>query len=364
MNDNLTKKVEVIGSWFLPNSNKKIPGVFRYSNGQSTLELLHFFPMTEQMEFPITYKTIHGETKIGKVTLTDVIFNHSYSRGHVYTAIFGQLLDDKHMIKEMTFNFDLLNDWAISKFPYTIWKDQEFPNTLETYEFTNEDITCKLSIQLGQSITYFKEAKTYNLSNLILIANNPKTIHIFLDYVFGIQYFLMLVMGRNLNLIDMKNQLKSHSHPIFLPVDKKEIEGSTRDHFFNISYIRENYTKILSNWFKFYKENKYLLKIFFTTMDDTTISTLDFYVYASLLEGYYKSQHNDKTDYHHRISIVLESFSKDFSNFNDFINKITEMRHNTFHFNIRTNLDEDILSDITHDLFFFNQNYFSKTYWY
>ena len=113
MNDNLTKKVEVIGSWFLPNSNKKIPGVFRYSNGQSTLELLHFFPMTEQMEFPITYKTIHGETKIGKVTLTDVIFNHSYSRGHVYTAIFGQLLDDKHMIKEMTFNFDLLNYWSL-----------------------------------------------------------------------------------------------------------------------------------------------------------------------------------------------------------------------------------------------------------
>ena len=353
MDKNLTKNIEIIGEWFLPDSDNKIPGVFRYKDGQSTLELLRPFTVEKRTTQDSTFKTIHGQTKNGPVTLTHVIFNFLYAHGSVYSAIFGRLLDDNHTLEGIGFNFDLLNEWATSKHPYKVKQDDFYADTLEKYAFTIDDVTCELLISLGTSAGYLKGTRTYNLSNFLLKAEKGKSFHALFDYVIGIQYFLMLVMGRSLNLDSMTNlSNNSLSKDIFLPVSKKETKGSDLDHFFNISFIRKNYTSVLTNWFDFYLKNKYLLKMFFGTMHDNTVKSSDFFVYASLLEGYYKSKYTEESEYKKRIRVVLQPLSHDFSNLDEFINVIEKMRHDNFHFNKRDELDEDLLQKVTHDLFF------------
>lgn len=356
--NNLTLNHEFIGEWFLPNSNKKIPGIFKYKDGQSSLELLHHVDFEESSQFPITVKIIHGETQSGNVTLTDVIFrNPIFPFGSVYLAIFGNLLDDNCLIQNIGFNFDLLNEWAISKHPYSSLSINDITsgkmkNTYETFSFTLDDIICELHISLGTSVNYLKGVKTYHLSNFYMKTAKNKSIRNFIDCVRGIQQFLMLVMGRNLNLISMSTNYNSDRYDVFLPVLKKENEGSDLEHFFNIAYIRETYTEVLTNWFDFYLKNKYLLSLFFDTMDRNEIEDTDFYVYASMLEGYYKFKYHGESDYQKRIEVVLNPFEHYFSNLNEFVKGVNEMRHDIFHFNRREELDIDKLHRLTHDLFF------------
>lgn len=356
--DNLTKNIQILGEWFLPNSDKKIAGIFTYKNGQSELELLHFFESLESSKYPITVKTIHGETESGKVTLTDVIFNHSSVHiGSVYIAIFGHHLEDTHIIRNMSFNFDLLNEWAISKYPYTeISFDkksiQKMQNTPEKFSCKINDIECDLHISLGTGSTHLKGIETYHVSNFNLKTEKNKSVHDLIELVFGMQQFLMLVMGRNLNLDNMKTSIDNFSYDVYLSILRNEDKGSDLDHFFNISYMRENYTKILTNWFDFYLKNKYLLNLFFDTMKKEEIVDTDFYVFASILEGYYKSKHKEEGNYKKRISIILKSFESQFSNVDEFVKEVTCMRHSMFHFNRRKELDTDKLHHLIHDLFF------------
>lgn len=351
MGKNLTKNIEIIGEWFLPNSEEKIPGVFRYEDGQSRLELLRPFTITPPLDS--TFKTIYGQTQKGHVTLTDVIFGITFTHGSVYSAIFGNHLDDNHKLKGITFDFDLLNEWAISKHPHKVVQDNFLANTLEKYAFTINDMNCELLISLGSSAGYLEGSKTYNLSNFLLKTEKGMSFYDLFDYVLGIQYFLMLVMGRNINLDSMSTLSETTNRSdIFLPVDRKDSKGSDLDHFFNIRFIEKNYTEILTNWFNFYKKNKYLLKMFFETMDENTVESIDFFIYASLLEGFYKYKYTGESEYKKRIHIVLQLFATDFLNLNEFIDQIHKMRNDNFHFNKPDELDEELLSKITHDLFF------------
>ena len=355
--DNLTRNIEIIGEWFLPNSDEKIPGVFKYEDDQSSLELLRFFNFRESPTSLITIKTIHGETKRGKVTLTDVRFRYPFTAfGSVYLAIFGDHLDDSHAIQNIGFNFDLLNEWAVSKYPYSaisITGDiRNMQNTHEIFHCVVNGITCELHISLGTGVSHLEGTKTYPLSSFTMKSENNKSIRDFIDQIIGIQQFLMLVMGRNLNLTSMTIGNDSISHNVYLPVLKNENKGSDMDHFFNISYIRENYTELVTGWFDFYLKNKYLLNLFFDTMENNEIEDTDFYVYASMLEGYYKSRYEGETDYQKRIAIVLKPFESEFSNINEFVKEVSQMRHDIFHFNRREELDVNKLHSLTHDLFF------------
>lgn len=351
MDKNLTKNIEIIGEWFLPNSEEKIPGVFRYEDGQSRLELLRPFILTSTSNSPL--EIIYGHTQRGLVTLTDVIFGVTLTHGSVYSAIFGNHLDNNHKLTGITFDFDLLNEWAISKHPHQIVQDNFLANTLEKYTFTINDVTCELLISLGSSVGYLKGSKTYNMSNFLLKTKKSMSFYDLFDYVLGIQYFLMLVMGRNVNLDSMSTLSETtHRSDIFLPVDRKDSTGSDLDHFFNIHFIEKNYTEILTNWFNFYQKNKYLLKMFFETMDKNTVESTDFFIYASLLEGFYKYKYTGESEYKKRIHTVLQLFATNFSNLDDFIEQIHKMRNDNFHFNKPDNLDEELLSKITHDLFF------------
>lgn len=361
--NNLTKNVEIIGEWFLPNSDKKIPGIFKYNDGQSTLELLRHLDFKESQQPPFHKEIIHGETQRGKVTLTDVVFdNFTGTYGSVYLAIFGRHLDKEKTIESINFNFDLLNEWAVSKYPYSAvsFSDtslQKYQDSQEKFSFTINDITCQLFISLGTGATHLKGIRTYHLSSFSMKSTEQKSIKDFIEHIIGIQQFLMIVTGRNVNLTSMSTDGKSRQDEVFIPVIKKDNEGSDIEHFFNIGHIRENYTEVMCNWFEFYLKNRYLLSLFFVTMEKRQVEDTDFYVYASMLEGCYKSKHDEEEKYEEekyeeRITDVLSPFKEYFSNLDQFIKGVTKMRHDIFHFNKRGKLDEEKLHSLTHDLFF------------
>ena len=65
-------------------------------------------------------------------------------------------------------------------------------------------------------------------------------LHDLQNYIRGLQYFLMLIMGENLNLSELFREDENQSRrPIYVHLSRKPIRGDEFDHFFNISHIRE-----------------------------------------------------------------------------------------------------------------------------
>ena len=217
----------------------------------------------------------------------------------------------------------------------------------------NNDLDCTLLIYHGRSWNYLNGTKEFSTSRFSIKSKGGMKLHDLQNYIRGLQYFLMLIMGGNLNLSELFREEENYRRPIYVHLSRKPISGDEFDHFFNISHIRENYEKILGNWFDFYRKNAYLLRLFFGTYDRAYVEHLDFFVYAALLEGYAKTTSTLEKEYKPRIACVLQQyFANDFTNLSDFIDKIDSMRHDHFHFNRRDKLDEELLFQLTYDLFF------------
>ena len=357
----LTKNIRLVGEWFLPQTEKRIPGVFIYESGQIRLDLLRSFDHDEK-----NIERIYGVTHMGMVTLFDVVFNSISGVGTAYGAIFGKHMNKDDYIERAIFNFDLLDEWAISmhrlKFPDDPHEQINYINkTTEEFKFQIDgDIQCTLTISHGMTFHYLEGVRQFPRSHFTIEFKHGKELReLVRDYVYGLKYFLMTIMGRNLNLTELFWIDKSNNSPIYIPLEKKSGHGSYSDHFFNIAYIRDNYEKILKNWFSFYASNKALLDLFIVTYEKRFVETLDFFVYAAILEGYYKdtfvlcsTSPSRKKKYKERINDVLsQNFANDFVNLDKFVEKVDSMRHDLFHLNKRAEF-EDELMPITHDLFF------------
>lgn len=352
--NNLKNKSMIIGNWFLPDSDKKIPGVFLYSDGQSSLNLLQPFEQLygKSTDYK-TYHTVYGETATGYVTLTDVIFGVLANTGSVHYAIFGKFLDENHLVNSLDFHLDYLSEWAISKYPL---KDYFHPPTippLEKYDVNVNGITCGLRIYNGGSVHINEGLRFYTNSSFHLYSKEGKDISDFIDIYNAVESLLRIMTGRNLKPIKMTTNLESRDHNVFLPVDQTEEFGSDRDHLFNFPIIRDNYDKVFGNWFKYYFENRYLIEIFMRTTATKYISPLDFFGYAAILDGYCKSIYGVHVgDYKQRITKVFSVFPETFSNMDEFIDKVDELRHDNFHLNKREGLDVNTMNNITMDLYF------------
>ena len=355
MDDHLAKDAQYVGEWFLPNSSEKIPGVLKYESGQIRLQLLRHSGLGKN-----NIKIIYGTTDRGNVTLVDVIFHSMLPFRTARGAIFGEFVDGENQIKKVSFNFDLLNQWAISKYPLDFPKqvsDHTSYRDKTSEEFTvkiNNDLDCILLISHGKSWSYLNGTKEFSASHFSIKSKGGMKLYDLQNYIRGLQYFLMLVMGKNLNLSELFRGDENQSRcPIYVHLSRKPIRGGKFDHFFNISHIRENYEEILGTWFDFYRKNAYLLRLFFVTYDRDYVEHLDFFVYAALLEGYAKTTSTLEKEYKPRIACVLQQyFANDFTNLSEFINEIDSMRHDHFHFNRRDKLDEELLFQLTYDLFF------------
>ena len=206
------------------------------------------------------------------------------------------------------------------------------------------------------SIHYLDGIKQYPVSYFIIDSRLGMDLqNLIQNYVYTIKYFLMTAMGRNLNLngLSLIDQ-KLKEHPIYVPLSKKSNQGGPLDHVFDIGHIRVNYEKILTRWADFYRKNKSLLRLFFVTYDKPFVKILDFFVYAAILEGFYKSTVGlDPREYKRRIHCILQQyFATDFTNLDVFVDEIDRMRNDLFHLNRRDQFDYDLLMKLTYDLFF------------
>ena len=163
--DNLKNETEIIGLWFLPDSDKKIPGVFKYSKGQSILKIFYSFEKGPGgLGISRKYPLVYGETQKGIVTLTDVIFDWTYEEGSVRFAVFGHYLKNDRKITSLVFTLDLLHTWAFSKHGFNL-PDGKFVTPLEKYSCNVNDITCTLNISVGTGSHATEGKTTFTLTN-------------------------------------------------------------------------------------------------------------------------------------------------------------------------------------------------------
>ena len=150
---------------------------------------------------------------------------------------------------------------------------------------------------------------------------------------------------------------------IFLPVMQENYDDtwSDQNYFFHLKDVESDFPKILKKWFDFYFNNKYMLKIFFETFTTTYIESTDFFVQAPILDGFYISEKSDDgSNYVDRLRYIFSVFEKDFSNLDDFITAIVDMRKKNLHFKTRVDMDESVLHKISHDLHFMIRILFLK----
>jgi len=368
-NHNLTEEREWKGEFFLPNSKEKIPGILKYDDYFLTLNLFKTFPIegnSYSTDNPQKIDILHGIIihSLGpseRITLKKITFGMPFTYASVQSVFFGSHFDKDIHLPKIKFNFDLLNEWATSNFSL-LKNNSDITTTIpdlhpEKFTFTRNDISCELFVSHSHTISSGQYVQSIT-ANFTIDMREPQTstkFEILFDYIQCVKFFLMLVMNRRINISQISIEYKQKSFPIYCSLDTLTDKASEHEHFFNLGYIKENYSVVLSNWANFYFENKYLLKVFFKTMESTRVEITDFFVYVALLEGFYKLKYPIETDaYDERIKTVLKPFENDFSNLEDFVKFVHEMRLHNFHFNktIREKLNEKLLINATHDLFY------------
>ena len=123
-------------------------------------------------------------------------------------------------------------------------------------------------------------------------------------------------------------------------------------HLVELEDVHGDFADIMGEWMKFYASNKYIVDSFADTIETPRVEETDFFVYASLVEGYSKYKYGRDGDYKERIRKALKRFEADFGNMRQFIDNMHEMRNNLFHANQRESVDTDMRGRITHDLYF------------
>lgn len=369
--NNLTRDFEIVGEWYLPDSKEKIAGLYRFQKGQSTIELSK--PIISDSVQNIMKRekvgTIHGDTSLGKVTLTNVHLRYPFNFGSVYTAIFGSHLDPQHTLEGISCSFEGLTKWTQPQMLGSM--EKTFTENLtedrsERLSFEHAENTCMLFVSTTFAADVYTGIKISPVSKFSVKTKEGKSFNKLFDYVQGFRYFLQLIIGTKVELTEMTAynfNVSSLDDQIFLPVTQKNDndDWGVQNYFFHLKDIESHFPKILKKWIEFYFNNKYMLKIFFETFTTRYVESTDFFVQAPILDGFYISEKSDDdSHYADRLRHIFSIFKNDFSNLDDFITSIVNMRKNNLHFKTRVNMDETILRQISHDLHFLIRILFLK----
>lgn len=369
--NNLTQDFEIVGEWHLPDSEEKIAGLYRFQKGQSTIQLskpivsdsLQNFMKREEID------TIHGNTSLGKVTLTHVHLRYPFNFGSVYTAIFGSHLDSQHTLEGISCSFEGLTKWTQPQMPSLMKKtltESLTEDRSKRISFEHAGNTCMLFAATTFGANVYTGIKISPVSKFSVKTKEGKSFNKLFDYVQGFRYFLQLIMGTKVELTEMAAynfDVSRLDDRIFLPVIQENYDDkwSDQNYFFHLKDIESDFPKILKKWFDFYFNNKYMLKIFFETFTTTYIESTDFFVQAPILDGFYISEKSDDdSKYVDRLRHIFSVFESDFSNLDDFITTIVDMRKKNLHFKTRVDMDETVLHQISHDLHFMIRILFLK----
>lgn len=356
----LEEDAEYFGEWFLAGSDEKIPGTLHHSNGRLKLFLLR--PILGAMR----PDAIHGEcarlSRSGSmqermpmretVTLLGArsVDGSMYS---VYAAVFGGLPDGNHKLDGISFSFDILHEWAVPKNSYQNDGDVDFRSLEkpERLEFADGKAKCALIISHRIRIDVYEGRHDSHMSAFTVEAKDGMSLQDLLGhYVRGMHSFLMIATGRNMNLKCI-NRTDGRGLPILVPTSKKPATFE-QAHLVELEDVHGDFADIMGEWMKFYASNKYIVDSFADTIETPRVEETDFFVYASLVEGYSKYKYGRDGDYKERIRKALKRFEADFGNMRQFIDNMHEMRNNLFHANQRESVDTDMRGRITHDLYF------------
>jgi len=369
--NNLKEDFEIVGEWYLPDSEEKIAGLYRFQNGHSTIKLSKPMMSDSLQNFMKREKvdTIHGDTSLGKVTLTNVHLRYPFNFGSAYTAIFGSHLDSQHTLEGISCSFDGLSKWTQPQMPSLMKKsltESLMDDRSKRISFEHLGNTCTLFASTTFGASVYTGIKISPVSEFLVKTKEGKSFSKLFDYVQGFRYFLQLVIGTKIELTEMTAynfEISRLDDRIFLPVIQENYDDtwSDQNYFFHLRDIEAEFPEILKKWFDFYFNNKYMLKIFFQTFTNSYIESTDFFVQAPILDGFYISERSDDgSNYADRLRHIFSIFENDFSNLEDFISNIVSMRKNNLHFKTRGNMDESILHKISHDLYFIIRILFLK----
>lgn len=390
--ENLQEDAEYVGEWWLPGSKEKTPGVFQYKEGRLILRLLK--PLSDDANAKTVYGSVTGywtrrdggcrsggtrpASRINAtMTLAGVRFDHLRLCGTMYAAVCGPELDDDHRVDQLSFGFDMLHTWAVSTHNEDEMDDVDrFEDLTDRLEFGDDDAACELIIFPRETRDAYEGISRSYQSQFIVKPKERMPLEEILErYVGGIRSFLMITMGRNLNLGRMNAGNGNH---VFVPKSRKPTSDDDTQDLVGIGDVRKD-PKTIGKWLGVYNKNKHLVDEFLKTMSVPYVEHADFFVYASMLEGYSKSisareqeqsenmalstpsddagapseqeARQQRQSYRKRVTKVLKSFENEFDNWQEFVDELVRMRNDVFHVN-RQDLDARMIGEITHDLYF------------
>lgn len=358
----LNEDAEWIGEWGLPGTPHKIPGRLSFARGQIRLNLLD----APSCAMAGQVGAVHGRTNEGPATLTGVRFNGpSLKDGIAYSAVFDGQYGYTGKIFGASIGFDLLREWAV---PDRLDADllatsdsvgilQAMKDATETFESQlDDDVKCTLVIAPSISHHHIEGAKLQYKSRFIIESQRGVTMRdMVANYIHAIQYFLMAVMGRTLNLSDLEVRLSDGKfQKAYLPVDWRGTYGSDLDHFFNVEPEEGSFGRILRNWCALYRTGPRYLRRFFQTLDTLYVDSMHFPSYLTVLEMCYIASHPGSTTRNKQREVVewaLGRFKGDFDNIEEFTEKVTSVRNALAHYK-DDRMDDNELAMLTHDLFY------------
>ena len=382
-NGDLLEDAEYFGEWFLPGSDERVAGTLHYSNGQLRLFSLrpiggsvrgHDVVRGNCVKLSKTRPQRDGSaprtvlSAAGPVTLLgdrSGFFPNYLPRA----AIFGELPDDQKL-RGISFSFDTLHEWAMPREPYQDNGSADFAGLEkpELLEFGDGEADCTLCIVHRIQINAYEGRHDSHESYFKITPKSGMRLQdLGVNYVQSIQSFLRIAMGRNINLVSI-NRTDGKREPILVPVPRKPDKFSELEHLAHLEDMREDFGGIMGRWLRFYANNRYAVDLFLKTTDTTYVEMLDFFAYASLLEGYAKYKYESSPEFEYescdsrgqkgdsmykkRIGKVLEPFRDDFGNMDEFVDNVHKMRNDLFHANRMETVDADLRDRITHDLYF------------
>lgn len=358
----LDEDAEWIGEWNLPGTPHKIPGKLSFAGGQIRLNLLDAPPCAAAGRVDV----VHGRTNGGPVTLMGVRFGRSSLKdGVAYSAVFARQDGHDGRVFGASIGFDLLREWAVpARLDANLLAAgdsagiiQAMKDATETFESQlDDDVKCTLVIAPSISHHHIEGARLQYKSHFVIESKQGVALRdLVADYIHAVQYFLMAVMGRTLNISELQIRLSDQKfQKAYLPVDKRGTYGSELDHFFNVEPEDGTFGRILRSWCALYKTGPHYLRRFFQTLDTPYVDPLHFPLYLAVLEMCYVAS-NPGADTRNKQKKVTEwalgRFEGDFDNIEEFITKVTSVRNALAHYK-DDRVDDDELAMLTHDLFY------------
>lgn len=335
---NLEKFIDkdLIGYFWLPNKEEeKFQGHFKFNDNQILITLNGGFPwqnytITESGAKRKDFNTfeifdvICGEVEgLGKITIFD-----AYERTKNMNWVKNSPLFEKQIISSEDFfigdNFNSKEDISFDKVSFLIeevnyWAynisgfkqdyvidGSEFKEFKLNYSFPQKEefnihtINRLLTIEANFKPSNSRNGKENNLNeNLILnLSNEDSLFYDLLADIYTIKNLLSLFINDNINIQsiilkrynpDSEKYLKYCQFFMKKSYSKKNKDKFEYEMFILFPEIKENFEKILDNWFTFSKENSHILEELFMSLNNPGGMITNFLSYAKILEAIHRN---------------------------------------------------------------------------